>query len=820
MPEIARRRTIKKTEKDSSEKDKRLDQKVHQIIEIIKNDRFIKINLWRVLRNKEVIEHLFKNNAESLKKVLDETHKKHFKEDGSSKKYQSSMFMLLAFIEGYISKHEDVKNQIKDDWELNKHLFAEFAQTGQILPGEVIYDLFDSHNMPMSENENSLASTLSLFKRTAIVLGFDNVTLGVKDNKKEDKMAVTIGDNTYKMGISGSSPKGSVKWLNRYLDEYIRKHAQDEDVSSFLKIAEATKFFTNHHNQYGSSQAFYDRYKKGELTYMTSGCNTPPHAVGIAIQGDYLIYCNRGHGLLDVNQGTKIYKLKKQLDLETIRKINGAFYTSNSTIQDLHNVLNNVVELNNPIVSLPSKGQEHGNCAFANPKAATRAMLVLLQNNGGDEENIKRIVNSPDKAYEKSYKDFTKHIRDTNVDELIAAANAPNTPEAEQILFKLIKECLFRGSLANTRTEVKTKDNEERLLKLWDGLPDKMKNELAKDKETELFIGHLSDEENVKFHVLTNQTDNIAAMARFNNIDTDKVFEYAIKWNRIDMLKSLLNSDLEAVTVNPGNNIITARLICGKEFIEDYVNKIDSERGILNLLNKIDINWVRDNDRVAEVDKLMSLVRANEHGKSDNVERLIGIVLKLINQENKPSNTAEGTAQSIPRIKEMYNIERNTVFAKRDILPSIRRNAQQNIENPVRQRQITVLQSMVNETAAASSYVRGQHNFQLYCTLRYMIEDIKRENNKLPSAMEKVCNLLISRMEKDPTIMKEIKEEYAYRCGQARITPLPDNNIKNIQGEHLKQVAGETLVGIVQYIKNGKKPRTPTETSTNRKKLD
>lgn len=695
MADLAKRRTLKRGKNEDSveaqaKKNKHLDQKIDQLIKIIESDQIIEnnqlimFNFWRILRNKAVVKHLFQDDAKLLKKVLNKIREKHFKEadylsekdKSSMKKYTLSMALLFYFIQNYINKNEDIQKLIKNDLEFNKHFFIEFARTGKSLPSDANYDWFDSHNN--SEDEKSLASTLSLLKRTALVLGFDSVTEGVMERGKDNKMTVTVGDSNHEVKISGSSRKMSAKWLNRYLDEYIKEHASDEEVSSFIKIAEATKFFATRCNRDGSSQAFYDRYKRGELTYMTSGCNKPPHAVGIAIQGDYLVYCNRGYGLLDWHKGTKIYKLKKPLDRETVRKINGAFSKSNSTIEDLHHILNNVVDLDNPIASLPSKAQEHGNCAFANPKATTEAMLVLLKNKGGDEENIKRIVNAQDKIYEKSYKNFTKHIRDRNIEELIAAAKAPKTPFSEQVLFKLIKEYIMRASKAESRSDIKAKDENNRLLTLWNGIPNELKEALSNDPGMKYFM---RSKAGVRFLCETNQTQRLKEIfSGMASSDFDTVFSYATKQNRVDVLKSVLdfmknNDTIRNNYANPMytehfSYFVTAELICGDQYINDHVKKImshkhkrdldDDIRILLECIDKISRPPNKINHMVNGIQTAISSILDAQDVSLDTKNRLMNIVANV--RKTSPSTSLDHLEE---RINQVYTEKRNQKYLER-----------------------------------------------------------------------------------------------------------------------------------------------------------
>ncbi|MCS5710951.1 hypothetical protein [Candidatus Berkiella aquae] len=808
---LAKRKIVRGiVETNEAKTNRRLDKKAAHILNLIEKDQANFFNL-RILDSKTFLEHLFKDDAKLFKEILNKIHEKHFKEDENPIKYHRLMQLIYFYMYWHIRKNEEIKNQLKDNPELNKRLFAEWGDVS-VTAQNVNYDIFDTHNV---NDSSSFANALSLFRRTAIVLGFDGVTLGFSESGN-DKLAVPIGNDTYNISISGSAPRPSVQWLTKYLRDYIQIHGSDssksQEIAHFQKVTEAMTFFTRHYGKAGSSKTFYDRCKKGELTYMTSGCNDPPHAVGVAIQGEYLIYCNRGYGLLDEHAGTKIYKLNGPIDAETIRKIIRAFNNSKSTIEDLHETLNRVVDLASPIASLPSKSQEHGNCAFANPKATIEGMLVLLQNGKGDEQNIRKIVNASDKTYEKSYKNLTKHIRDANVNEIIIAAHMASTPQTQQFLLKLIKECIIRGGMAKTRTELKTMGNANRLLHLWEGIPDKMRNDLINDNDIQQFMKRA---EGVKFSIVTNQKFTQERLDNMSLSEIHNILNHAIKWDRVDIIKSLLNSD--AIHDYEAKNqylqtAITARLICDNEFIENYVDKAiekydTPEEGIKTLLRRIEIlsRPPKEIDQmVAGIEKVISLVNDKGYANSIEVKELLDKVSANLNHtplaqsaelpKKPPIGLAVSSLESQPMIREMYNHERNASLTKRGLLSYFARNTEQNSgilkENPARTQQIDALQKLVDSANTASSEEKGKRHLELYCALRYMDEMIKNEKNKLPSALAKVCKSLISRIENDGALNKEIMKAYCQK------TNLPFNDtmtISHIQNNHLNEMAEAVL---------------------------
>ncbi|MBN9288371.1 MAG: hypothetical protein BGO43_09065 [Gammaproteobacteria bacterium 39-13] len=807
------KRTILKRifKKESTKEIEHLNIRVSQLLSLIENNQNINEEFKTFLSEKGIIKHLFRDDARLLKVVLGKIHQKYFSENGDNVEYKKLIKTFLPFMKDALKNDEKLKGIIKNNVLLNRWIFVDAGRSDIY---EANYELFDSFKSEQQPNKNnnvkvSLSGAISLFNRTAIVLGFDNVTLRFIDKEKRERNKVTmlIDDNTYKMHISGSPVQLSLTWLNKYLEKCQNNNPaslSQQEMSHLKKIHDAMKFCEENINRVRCEQAFLHRYQNNELVYITSGC--PGHAVGIALYGDYLVYCNRGHGALEDNHGTKIYKLKNGKDSITadfLLRLDEMIYKPEGTIKDLHQALEEVVDLHNPIVSLPSKDQEHGNCGFANPKATIEAMLVLVENDGNDEEHLKRIVKSRDRSNKNPYKKITEFMRDQAVDELIIACRNTETPQAQQVCQSLVKEFIFRCNGTRARTSAKAKNDADRTVKVWESIPDKMRENLKNDPDMKAFMTSTG----IQFAIRTNQLDINNQIDFMSQDELNDVFKFAIASNRVDILEFLLSSQHKKVEeYKRGFNIenyIAAILICDNKFIEDFVNRfpMGSMASLLTIARQV---MHVKHDKIADgVEKLISLVQARDLGNFEEAKEALAELSEALERKKQVKLTEASTEEAPIKaqgsalvIREMYNKARNPPLTKKGgSLTFFAVSAVKNIaslkENTTRTLQIDVLQELVDKVNNAPKEKKGQYNLELYCALHHMINIIQDEKNKLPSALEKVCNELISKMEANENLNQQIVEAYCLKHNPSSkngidITRIKSNAANDIGEEVLK----------------------------------
>ncbi|MGE3319214.1 MAG: hypothetical protein AB7I18_07945 [Candidatus Berkiella sp.] len=367
----------------------------------------------------------------------------------------------------------------------------------------------DDFLLKLKETSNQILSNLRDPGRALLFNMLNDGIDGVIQSRKIKKYSHILGLSdqeeyaAYNKGkLEGNNAYKSLIYLTDLMSEYyysLDDNADDKDYFAFMH--ECFTFCQSLINDYNfnyqsdAAEKFYQRYEEGDMTFISTGFEK--HAVGVTVFGYSLVYCNRGDGTLDEHAGTKIYKLKNPIDVEFFNKCIECKNREKSTAIDLHNILQEVVDLDNPIVSLPSKAQEHGNCSFANPKSSIEAMLLLYENGENGDESLKILAEQKSR---ECYKSFTRFIRDNMAFELVEKANNASTDADINLYIGLIKKVLQQHTGQGARTVDKMFSEIARVQILL-GITDKMRHAVLTDDVVQYQLFSL-------FNYLNNMLDN------------------------------------------------------------------------------------------------------------------------------------------------------------------------------------------------------------------------------------------------------------------------------------------------------------------------
>jgi len=349
----------------------------------------------------------------------------------------------------------------------------EFLNSHQL----ILNNLFDELN-PKREIALSL-TTLDVYH---LVKRFAN-TLGLSNN-----ITATTDDQEWEIDIEGWTDEPAIDVLNSQLQHYINT-VKPKDKAPFFQIQQAIAFshnlMVNNSSNY-KEQAYgelSEHYHTGNLTFLSSGWHG--HSLSLALYGNYLTITNRGEDQLDSNQGTQIYKIKdpKKITPEIMKKLSHA---NNQTSDNFYDTLSEVVELDEPVLNLPTKSQEHKNCTYANAKAALEAMLVLCSNIE-PQKNVKSLIlaqqkNPLIKPDDRSpYKDFSHYARNHEIDLILKNAKKAKNPFEHDCYVLFIRSLILEHHGKNSRSVAKAQDEMDRVIRLLEDLPKKMQQSLLED---------------------------------------------------------------------------------------------------------------------------------------------------------------------------------------------------------------------------------------------------------------------------------------------------------------------------------------------------
>lgn len=140
-------------------------------------------------------------------------------------------------------------------------------------------------------------------------------------------------------------------------------------------------------------------------------------------------------------------------------------------------------------------------------------------------------------------------------------------------------------------------------------------------------------------------------------------------------------------------------------------------------------------------------------------------------------------------IEKRYNEQRKPKIPHKVSLSQFASKIKKNVvstiaQNPARKKQVKALQELANQ-ALQSGPEANERMLEYYSALHFIRSEIKKEKNRLPSALENVCKEMMSKIESSPEHFKKITEVYCKKYH------LPENSGFNVKDLH--SIAKEAL---------------------------
>lgn len=295
-------------------------------------------------------------------------------------------------------------------------------------------------------------------------------------------------------------PEGNYTWVSirKLLHQMQRFNTIGKNANKFGPILEAFQFSFKYLRKYLCDYAnfndttaidFERRYKEGSLLPIFTGWEG--HSVGVVLYGPFLVYCNRGEKGADSNN-TSLYMVENPdlINMDWMKSVIKPFKNG----EDLHEVLEKVVRLKKPIFQFPTKEQDSGTCSYVNPKGLIEAILALMtayptiKDMSPKAERFIQVAKSIDNR--KEYKQFTRFIRDCEIDFLIEELKLEKDPISRELLIVLTVEILTAHHGENCRSERKKGQELERANKLLEGMPNDI---LTRLEQMPLLVGIINN---------------------------------------------------------------------------------------------------------------------------------------------------------------------------------------------------------------------------------------------------------------------------------------------------------------------------------------
>ncbi len=353
-------------------------------------------------------------------------------------------------------------------WSLNSQLKEQILIRLSNLPEQEAASIKIAINQEKFQNFQTVDTI-----RPGHTLGLSNDILDLEKGDVAGKHAFTFEANT---------DFNSQNYLLENMAAYESKLTNEKRDKESLFFAEIKDSFQSSQNMYlgdgklswNASNQLMDRYLDNKLTTFPSGWTG--HSVSIVLYKGYLIYTNRGEGG-DLTNNTKIYKLKNNalLNEATITKLlSNRLYTREKL--EFMKTLETLVDVSNPLATLPSKAQKHGNCSYANKLSSIEAMLCLLQvndiNPNFTDEQIQAVVQSNIAQRDNGlYKKFTRFARNHEINLIIN--QLPDVVGNHYLMehyFGIVKEIIAQHH-GESLSDVKNRNELKHVKQLVEALP-------------------------------------------------------------------------------------------------------------------------------------------------------------------------------------------------------------------------------------------------------------------------------------------------------------------------------------------------------------
>lgn len=291
------------------------------------------------------------------------------------------------------------------------------------------------------------------------------------------KIKFQVDTTKYRFDPEGEYSTVSLQYIAEHLALYQQKYPTEagELITQAYQFSLSLAHLSTNHYKPNAALLFANRYHEGKLVYLSTGWEG--HGIGLGFYGDYLIICNRGKDG-DQHHGCQVYKIKNKSKLteEFFNKL-GTWRFRDS--KGLNAVLATVIDLDKPMLKFRCKGQRHGTCSYVNAKSIVEALIVLTQASQNPTVNeLADIYNTEYKR--KKYKDFTRFVRDLEIDELIVNMFYAKDKTLLHFYANLSKE-IIRQHHGKGRGFIKDKDELKRAWNFYTRIPEKVKRIINND---------------------------------------------------------------------------------------------------------------------------------------------------------------------------------------------------------------------------------------------------------------------------------------------------------------------------------------------------
>lgn len=304
-----------------------------------------------------------------------------------------------------------------------------------------------------------------------------------------NKIEIEIAGKKILLKPYGDYKEASMKILIEKLEQY-REYAPSatiEFIYEAMKRSYGLIKYNSHKYKPEAAKEFLKDYHDKKLVFFSSGWYK--HTVAVGLYGRFLVVTNRGVAC-DSRYGTKIYAIRDIRLIDEILINRLADNVANSSV--FFSLLNPVVNLHKPLVSLRSKQQKHGNCSFANPKSINEAFIILSQIApfSSDQELQATARNE---AGRTKYKKFSRFIRAREVDELIKNMFYATNENLISFYVVLVKTIIHEH---HGKDRGYIKDDQEVLLacELYERCPQHIKLHIKKDSEFMALMKRLKEQ--------------------------------------------------------------------------------------------------------------------------------------------------------------------------------------------------------------------------------------------------------------------------------------------------------------------------------------
>lgn len=283
-------------------------------------------------------------------------------------------------------------------------------------------------------------------------------------------------DETVSVYTEGWGGKKSRKALEIELKKYIER--ENLINTDFNVIHDAMNLLTSTQTQSPGDrqEKWYAAYRENKPVVLP--ISTTGHGLGLAIYKDKLILTDRflpTGGRID--ECTKIFNLKST-DEATIKNLLSQFTQGSfDSIDDITEVIQKVVDYDNPILLTGDKLQMHGTCSYSNPRSNVEGLLCVMQADrlsGSKEKILEKSVIACKQSAHDAYRKFLYSGRYHKARDLIKdmndAENRGKIPRAN--MFYHIAESYIKSHQSLSKNDGTDWKNTQ---ELYQGLPERLK---------------------------------------------------------------------------------------------------------------------------------------------------------------------------------------------------------------------------------------------------------------------------------------------------------------------------------------------------------